>query len=133
MSDDDPRPPVGARFHRSATGPGPADAEPGPTPFPLVLRGYDRARVEERFRELEAEVVALREEVRRLRAEQAETERAAGSRSGAEGSGAAGSGAEPLEVEGLDVEDKIARMTRHEAARLRVTALTDAARPRVRD
>jgi hypothetical protein len=128
VSDDDPRPPVGARFHRSAAGPGPADAEPGPTPFPLVLRGYDRARVEERFRELEAEVVALREEVRRLRAEQAEVVRAAGSRSGTDGSGT-----EPPEVEGLDVEDKIARMTRHEAARLRVTALTDAARPRVRD
>lgn len=128
MSDDDPRPPVGARFHRSATGPGPADAEPGPTPFPLVLRGYDRAQVEERLRELEAQVAALREEVRRLRAEQAEVERAARSRPEADASEV-----EPPEVEGLDVEDKIARMTRHEAARLRVTALTDSARPRARD
>lgn len=131
MSDDDPRPPVGARFHRPAAGPVPAAAEPGPTPFPLVLRGYDRAQVEERLRELEAQVAALREEVRRLRAEQAEVERAARSRPGSDGSD--GSGVEPPEVEGLDVEDKIARMTRHEAARLRVTALTDAARPRARD
>lgn len=128
MSDDDPRPPVGARFHRSAAGPGPAGAEPGPTPFPLVLRGYDRAQVEERLRELEAQVAALREEVRRLRAEQAEVERAARSRPEADASEV-----EPPEVEGLDVEDKIARMTRHEAARLRVTALTDSARPRARD
>lgn len=128
MSDDDPRPPVGARFHRSGAGPGPAGVEPGPIPFPLVLRGYDRAQVEERLRELEAQVAALREEVRRLRAEQAEVERAARSRPEADASDV-----EPPEVEGLDVEDKIARMTRHEAARLRVTALTDAARPRARD
>ncbi len=121
MSDDDPRPPVDARPHRPAAG-------PGPTPFPLVLRGYDRAQVEERLRELEVQVAALREEVRRLRAEQAEVERAVRARPGADGSGV-----ERPEVEGLDVEDEIARMTRHEAARLRVTALADAARPRVRD
>lgn len=139
MSDDEPRPPVGARFRRPAAQPrvpdgarpaaapspgstrpaaAPAPGRADPATFALVRRGYDPVQVDERIRVLEEQVRALREEVRQAQAHQAEAERIARSLH-----------ATPrVAAVGQEVEDKIARVERHEAARLRVTARADAAR-----
>jgi cell division septum initiation protein DivIVA len=140
VPDDEPLPPVGARFRRSAARPrvpearAPDDARPPvvPTPgpadpptFALVRQGYDPVQVDERIRvlderirTLDEQVRALREEVRKAQAERAEAERTVRSLRATP----------PVAPSGHEVEDKIARVERHEAARLRVTALADAAR-----
>ncbi len=151
MPDDEPPPPVGARFHRpAARSPAPEDTRPigvpapDPAPFAVVRRGYDPGQVDARIRALEEQVRALREQVRQAQAGRAEAERTAerstelagAERAGFEGARAERAGAErttrpPAPPSGpVDhgVEDKIARMARHEAARSRVTALADAAR-----
>lgn len=123
------RPLVGARFRHQ----GKPREKPRPEGqaggFTVVLRGYDRHEVDDRFRELDAELDRLRSELRvaqeRLAEYRGEVERL---RHGALRARSDERGAEePVTSQG-PLADKIIRSARREALLIRANAQREAAR-----
>lgn len=130
---DGPAPPlVGARFHAQATPAEPAADGGGPTSprFPIVLRGYERRQVDREFEVAQAEVERVRAE---LRAEQHQRQ-AMWARAAALDaqlrhlqSTAGEQGVDRVAPEG-PLADKLLRMARRDAARIRAEAAQEASR-----
>lgn len=116
--------PVGARFHARPQDDGPGGRVASADRFPVVVRGYDRRRVD-------ARVAALTGEVERLRGDVAEMHR----RWLAAQEHAAGVEAELRERQdaprrtdpgAAPIADRVLRHARLEAARIRAVALREA-------
>lgn len=119
-----PSRPVGARFHTGRqAGPAPGRERAG-SPFPVVVRGYERRRVDARLAELASELTTARAEAEDWRrrwcaAQQRSTELEAELR---EQRG----GAPRREVGAAPIADKVLRLARMEAAQIRADAQREA-------
>ena len=124
------RPLVGARFrHQGKPREKPSRPDPHGGGFAVVLRGYDRNQVDERFQELDAELDRLRSELRRAQERldeyRGEVDRL---RYGALRARQDERGAEEPVTNRGPLADKIIRSAQREALLIRANAQREAAR-----